>query len=122
MTTPKWFEAKFTVGNLIQVTLILVGGLGLYFTLANASANATKDIADLKPAVVDLQTTSATFNTRLTVVESRAETQATKMTEMARAIDQLTATVNSLSTTTEITKTDVGYIRRWVEQIKREGE
>ena len=114
------FEYKVTVANLIQIALILLGGFGVYFTLANATANATKDIADLKPAVFDLQSTSATFNTRLTVVESRAETQAVKMTEMAKAIEQLTQAMNALTVTAATTKTDVGYVRDWIEEQKRE--
>jgi methyl-accepting chemotaxis protein len=114
------FENKFTFGNVVQIALILLGGLGVYFTLANATANATKDIGDLKPTVTQLQQTDATFNTRLTVVESRAESQAVRMLEMAKAIEQLNITVQSLSVTAATTKTDVGYIRDWVETIKRE--
>lgn len=114
------FENKFTFGNVIQIALILIGGLGVYFTIANATANATKDIGELRPAVVSLQQTDATFNTRLTVVESRAETQAIKMQEMAKAIEALTASVQSLSVTAATTKTDVGYVRDWIEEQKRE--
>jgi methyl-accepting chemotaxis protein len=114
------FENKFTLGNAIQVSLIVFGGLWAYFTLVDDTAQATNDIGSLRPVVESLRDTNATFNTRLTVVESRAESQAVKMAEMAKAIEQLTVTVNTLSTTTEITKTDVGYIRRWVEALKRE--
>jgi methyl-accepting chemotaxis protein len=116
------FENKFTLGNAIQVAILLLGGMWAYFTLVDDTAQATTDIGSLKPAVEALRDTNATFNTRLTVVESRAETQAVKMQEMAKAIEQLSTAVNGLSVTTETTKTDVGYIRRWVETLKREGQ
>lgn len=114
------FEPKITLSGVIQIVLFLLGGSGLYFTVANATANATKDISELRPSVVELQNTSATFNTRLTVVESRAETQALKMAEMARAIEALTSSVNALTVTAATTKTDVGYIRSYIEDQKRE--
>lgn len=114
------FEPKVTLSGIVQIVIMILGGAGVYFTLANATANATKDLDGLKPAVVSLQQNDATFNTRLTVVESRAETQAKEIAEMARAVEQLTATVQSLTVTAATTKTDVGYIRDWVEQIKRE--
>ena len=114
------FENKFTLGNAIQVSLIIFGGLWAYFTLVDDTAQATNDIGHLRPVVESLRDSNATFNTRLTVVESRAETQALKMQEMAKAIEQLTATVQTLNITAATTKTDVGYIRDWVEAIKRE--
>jgi methyl-accepting chemotaxis protein len=114
------FEAKFTLGNAIQVALIVFGGLWAYFTLVDDTAQATTDIGSLRPAVEALKETDATFNTRLTVVESRAETQALKMQEMAKAIEALSASVQALTVTTATTKTDVGYIRDWVESLKRE--
>jgi methyl-accepting chemotaxis protein len=123
MLMPRFsFENKFTLGNAIQVAILLLGGMWAYFTLVDDTAQATTDIGSLKPAVEALRDTNATFNTRLTVVESRAETQAVKMQEMAKAIEQLSTAVNGLSVTTETTKTDVGYIRRWVETLKREGQ
>jgi methyl-accepting chemotaxis protein len=114
------FEPKITLSGVIQIVLFLLGGSGLYFTVANATANATNDISELRPSVVELQNTSATFNTRLTVVESRAETQALKMQEMAKAIEALTASVQSLSVTAATTKTDVGYVRDFIEELKRD--
>lgn len=116
------FEYKITVANIIQIALILFGGLWAYFTLVGGTASATKEIADLRPAVSELQSVSATFNTRLTVVESRAETQAVKMQEMAKAVEQLSSAVQALTVTTATTKTDVGYIRDWVETLKRESK
>jgi methyl-accepting chemotaxis protein len=121
MLMPRFsFENKFTLGNAIQVSLIIFGGLWAYFTLVDDTAQATNDIGSLKPAVEALRDTSASFNTRLTVIESRAETQAVKMQEMAKAIEALTASVQSLAVTAATTKTDVGYIRDYIEEAKRE--
>lgn len=114
------FENKFTLGNAIQVGLIVFGGLWAYFTLVDDTAQATNDIVSLKPAVEALKDTDATFNTRLTVVESRAETQAIKMAEMAKAIESLTASVNALTVTAATTKTDVGYVRDFIEDLRRQ--
>jgi methyl-accepting chemotaxis protein len=114
------FENKFTLGNAIQVAILLLGGMWAYFTLVDDTAQATTDIGSLKPAVEALRDTNATFNTRLTVVESRAETQAVKMQEMAKAIEALTASVQSLSVTAATTKTDVGYVRDFIEELKRD--
>jgi methyl-accepting chemotaxis protein len=114
------FENKFTLGNAIQVAILLVGGLWAYFTLVDDTAQATNDIGSLKPAVEALRDTSATFNTRLTVVESRAETQAKDLAEMAEAIDHLNSAVQALAVTAATTKTDVGYVRDFIEDLRRQ--
>jgi methyl-accepting chemotaxis protein len=114
------FENKFTLGNAIQVAILLVGGLWAYFTLVDDTAQATNDIGSLKPAVEALRDTSATFNTRLTVVESRAETQAKELAEMAEAIDHLNSAVQALAVTAATTKTDVGYVRDFIEDLRRQ--
>lgn len=114
------FENKFTLGNAIQVAILLLGGMWAYFTLVDDTAQATTDIGSLKPAVEALRDTDATFNTRLTVVESRAETQAKEMAEMSEAIDKLSASVQALTVTAATTKTDVGYVRDFIEDLRRQ--
>lgn len=113
------FEYKVTVANVIQIGLLLLGGIGMWFTLIGATTQNSKDIADLRPAVSTLQSDSASFNTRLTVVESRAETQAKAMDKLSDAVEGISSSVQALNVTTATTKTDVGYIRDFVEQEKR---
>ncbi len=113
------FEYKVTVANVIQIAILLLGGLGMWFTLVGSVAKTSDDLAVLKPAVAILQSDSATFNTRLTVVESRAETQAKAMDKLSNAVDGIGATVQSLNVTAATTKTDVGYIRDFIEEQKR---
>jgi len=113
------FSNTFTVGNVIQIVLIVLGGLGMWFTLVAAVAKNNDAIAVLQPAVSSLQTDSATFNTRLTVVESRAETQSKALDKLSESVDQISNSVQSLNVTTATTKTDVGYIRDYVEEQKR---
>lgn len=114
------FEYKVTVANVIQIVLLVVGGLWTYFTLVSAQAAASGDLAQLRPIVAGLQSDSATFNTRLTVVESRAETQSVNMDKLTSAVGALGTTVQSLAITSATTKTDVGYIRDYVEDQKRQ--
>jgi hypothetical protein len=112
-------DTKFTIANVIQIALIILGGAGMWFTIVGAVARNTDELAVLRPAVSALQTDNATFNTRLTVVESRAETQAKAMDKLSDAVDGIGINVQSLNVTAATTKTDVGYIRDFVESQKR---
>lgn len=114
------FENKFTFGNIIQIGLLLLAAIGVYYGLIGRVDATALVVSDLKPSVIELQTSAASFNTRLTVVESRAETQAVRMQEMAQAIEQLSTAVQGLTVTAATTKTDVGYIRDFIEEQKRE--
>lgn len=114
------FEPKITFGNILTMIGMALVAASIWYGLVGRVDATGVQVGKLEPAVVELQTSSATFNTRLTVVESRAETQALKMAEMARAIESLTASVNALTVTAATTKTDVGYIRDFIEQQKRE--
>jgi hypothetical protein len=114
------FEYKVTVANVIQITLILVGGFWAYATIVSAQAQATTDLAKLKPDVVTLQQTDATFNTRLTVVESRAETTDKQINVLLGSIDKLVDQMNADRVSSAQIRTDVGYLRDWVESLKRE--
>lgn len=114
------FEYKVTIANVIQIAIILIGGIWAYATLVSVSTSATGDIAGLKPAVVSLQATDATFNTRLTVVESRAETTDKQITSLVSAIDKLIDQMNSDRVGSAQIKTDLNYLRDWVEDQKRQ--
>lgn len=114
------FEYKVTIANIIQIAIILIGGFWAYATLVSSSSSATGDIAFLKPAVVTLQQTDATFNTRLTVVESRAETTDKQINALLTSIDKLVDQMNADRVGTAQIRTDVGYLRDWVETLKRE--
>ncbi len=113
-------EYKFTIANVIQIAILVVGGIWLYASLVSSTAQTARDVALLQPIVAGLQNDNAAFNTRLTVVESRAETQAKAMDKLNDNVEQLSATVQSLAVTSATVKTDVGYIRAYVEDAKRQ--
>jgi methyl-accepting chemotaxis protein len=116
------FDPKITFGNVLTMLGMALLAASIWYGLAGRVDSTGAIVGKLEPVVNDLQSVSATFNTRLTVVESRAETQALKMTEMTNALETLNGAVQSLSVTSATTKTDVGYIRDWVEQLKREAK
>lgn len=116
------FEYKITVANLIQIAILVVGGFWMYATLVNSVSRATDQLGQISPRVNTLESVAATFNTRLTVVESRAETQAVAMEKMSDVLERMGSTVNGLSITAATTKTDVGYIRDYIESVKRSAQ
>lgn len=126
MTIPNWFEPKITVGNLIQLAVILVGGMWTYFTLTadvgmtkSTQAEALKQIAINGMAITTLRDSDAIFNTRMTIVERRADGMAIDIGKMADVVHDISTTTQSLVVTSATTKTDVGYIRDWVEELRR---
>jgi hypothetical protein len=116
------FEYKITVANVIHIALIVVGGLWAYFTLIDDTSQASADLSVLRPAVDSLKETDATFNTRLTVVESRAETTNKRINDMVGSIDKLLGQITTDRTNTEEIARDVNYLRAWVESIKRDAK
>lgn len=116
------FEYKITVANVIHIALIVVGGLWAYFTLIDDTSQASADLSVLRPAVDSLKETDATFNTRLTVVESRAETTDKRINDMVGSIDKLLGQITTDRTNTEEIARDVNYLRAWVESIKRDAK
>jgi len=109
------FEAELTLGNVIQIALIVGGFIATWVSLSSD----VKDLEGLKPRVEQLESSNASFNTRLTVVESRAETQSLSITKLTEAVDELGTQVQALAITAATTKTDVGYIRDYIEDAKR---
>ncbi len=114
------FENKFTFGNVIQIGLLLLAAVGVYYGLVGRVDGTASVVAELKPTVIELQTTAATFNTRLTVVESRAETTDKRITELVEAVNKLVDQMSNDRTNTAEIARDVSYLRAWVESVKRE--
>jgi hypothetical protein len=113
------FEYKFTVANVITIVLLVLGLVGMWYTVVGALAKNTDDLTVLKPVVTSLQQDNAIFNTRLSVQESRAETQAKAMDRLTDVVTDLSSSVDGLAITSATVKTDVGYIRDFVEAQKR---
>lgn len=66
MTTPKWFEPKITVGNVIQIVLLLAAVAGAWFGIIGRVDGNDKDIANLQAQVSAI----TSIATRVTVIET----------------------------------------------------
>lgn len=109
---------EFTILGIIQIILLVVGGTFAYATLINGQANGAAEIGLLKPAVGSLEQVSATLNTRLTVVESRAETQAVEQRKLAEVVELMAEKLQAVGKDASDTSKDVQYIREWVRDLK----
>lgn len=110
---------EFTISGIIQIVLIVVGGTFAYATLVNAQAQGAIEIGELKPDVMELQQTSATLNTRLTVVESRAETQAVEQRKLTEVVELMAEKLQAVGKDASDTSKDVQYIREWVRDLRQ---
>lgn len=112
------FESKITFGNVIQIGMLLVSLIAGWFVLVgNVNANST-DIAVLQKSVEPL----GSLNVRLTVIESRAKTTDDQIGALVTAVDKLVDQMNSDRIDASEIRRDVGYLRDWVESIKREAK
>ena len=117
---PRWtFENKITTGNLLQIAALPLGIIGAWYVLVGNVAANTSDILGLQKAVLPIES----LNVRLTVVESRAETADKQLQAVVSSVDDLVSAINADRLTSgrndaEIRK-DVGYLRDWVEEQKR---
>lgn len=123
LKTPNWFEPKITVGNLIQLAVIMGGGVWVYFTLITdvagskkAAGEATAAIAVNSADIRSLQNADAVFNTRISIVESRAETAATEMDRLAAGVQALSNDLQQVKIDTAVTKRDAAFTRDWIEK------
>ncbi len=110
------FENKFTFGNVIQIGLLLFAVVGAYFGIIGRVDGNTLSITALQKAVAPVES----LNVRLTVIESRAASTDQRIDKLVTSIDELVAEMNSDRISSAQIKTDVGYLRDWVESIKRE--
>lgn len=110
------FENKFTFGNLIQVAILIVGMIGGWYMMAGTVSGNSTAIAALQNAVKPIES----LNVRLTVIESRAAATDAQINTLVTSIDKLVDQMNADRVGTAQIKTDVGYLRDWVETLKRE--
>lgn len=110
------FENKFTFGNLIQVGILVVGMVGGWYMMAGTVSGNSTAIAALQSAVKPIET----LNVRLTVLESRAAVTDQQINTLLTSIQELVKEMNADRVSSAQIKTDVGYLRDWVESIKRE--
>lgn len=117
---PRWtFENIITTGNLLQIATLIFGIIAAWYVLVGNVAANTSDILGLQKAVLPIES----LNVRLTVVESRAETADKQLQAVVSSVDDLVSAINADRLTSgrndaEIRK-DVGYLRDWVEEQKR---
>ncbi len=114
------FELKyeFTLSGLINIIVVVVGGTFLYATLVSAQAKDAQEISVLKPQVASLEDVSASFNTRLTVVESRAETSDLNYEKLSAVVVQMADKLQVVAEDARGANKGVEYIRDWVKDIK----
>lgn len=116
------FENKITMGNIIQIIMIVVSMVGGgYYIVGTTSAN-TSGILRLQEAIKPIES----LNIRLTVVESRAETADKRQSEIITSLGDLITAINNdrinASRTDAEIRRDVGYLRDWVEEQKRKSQ
>lgn len=109
------FEYKITFGNIVQIGVIAFSLIAGWFTLVGTSSANAEAIASLQQAVAPFDS----FNTRLTVVESRAESADKRQSEIITAIDRLLDQMTQDRISNADVRKDVGYLRDWVEEQKR---
>jgi hypothetical protein len=121
------FEYKITFGNLVQIGVVIGGLVTGYYALVgnvNAQSDALSALGKqvgLQSADIDALKQARNANdTRMAVNESRAEAQATNIVKLADTVDQINSVVQGLAISTATTKTDVGYIRDYIEEAKRQ--
>ena len=93
------------------------------FVIGNYLDAQAKAIGVINDRLTMTEKVSANFDTRLTVVESREETQARETAKVVESIAALVEAINqdrltSTRNDAEIRK-DVGFLRDWVEEVKR---
>lgn len=93
------------------------------FVIGNYLDSQAKAIGILNDRLTMMEKVSANFDTRLTVVESREETQAQETAKLVASMANLVEAINqdrltSTRNDAEIRK-DVGFLRDWVEDLKR---
>jgi phage shock protein A len=71
VTTPKWFEPRVTLGNILSLIAMLATVVGGYVALKIDVSDAKQSIAALQQTVQPLPS----METRLTVVESTISTK-----------------------------------------------
>ncbi len=110
---------EFTLSGLINIIVVVVGGTFVYATLVNAQAKDAQEISVLKPQVSSLEQVSASFNTRLTVVESRAETQALQIGKLSDTVAMMAEKLQTVAEDARGANKGVEYIRDWVKDLKQ---
>lgn len=110
------FENKFTFGNLLQVAVLIIGMIGGWYMLAGSVSANTTAIVGLQNAVKPIES----LNVRLTVIESRAAATDEQIRILLGSIDKLVEQMSADRVSSERIRTDVGYLRDWVEALKRE--
>lgn len=98
MTLPKWIEPKISVGTIVSV-------IGLLVTMAGAAAGY------------------GALNERVSQHDSKIEQiedqQAKSDTDSRALLAEINKDRVALTETLATLKTDVSYLRRWVEEVKR---
>lgn len=100
MTLPKWIEPRISLGTiatLVAMFATLWGAAAAYGALENRVVSNSADIAAVK----------ASLATQIRDAADLLRDINSDRVELGKALSEL--------------KTDVGYLRRWVEDIKREG-
>lgn len=100
MTLPKWIEPRISLGTiatLVAMFATLWGAAAAYGALEGRVVNNSADIAAVK----------ASLATQIRDAADLLRDINSDRVELGKALSEL--------------KTDVGYLRRWVEDIKREG-
>lgn len=99
MTLPKWIEPRISLGTiatLVAMFATLWGAAAAYGALESRVATNSVDIASVKAGL------------------------ATQIRDAAELLRDINSDRVELGKALSELKTDVGYLRRWVEDIKRE--
>lgn len=93
----RWFEPRFTLGNVVSIGTTVVFAAGLYWSIVGSLNTQASEIADLKVTVSQVPALAqhmAVIDTTINLNKAARDRQAD---DVASRLDALTVTVNALA-------------------------
>lgn len=127
MTTAEKVNNSAVLGALAKVGMMLapiVVSIGLFIigswldSYGKAMGAFDGRLANSEQAASLISSRLSNLDTRITVTESRLETQSRDMDKVVDGLDEVSKSLQGMALVVETTKTDVGYLRREEEKRK----
>lgn len=107
------------IARLAMFLTPIIVTIGLFVVGQWLDANTRAYVA-LAARVTAVEQDSAMHNTRLSVLETNVTSGAVQRAQITQQLNEMLKSVQQLAIDAASTRTDVGYLRRWVEAQKRE--
>ncbi len=122
---PRWtFESKITLGNVITVVLALIPAIYAYAVMAKSVSDTTELVEAMSSRISVNETLGNALDKRTTVLEDsivRGRQDRLEFQERTEALlEKLAEQMTSDRIVSAQVKTDVSYLRSFIEELKRE--